>query len=206
MNEDTVKMLCVSGLDSFKFSIDGTNKEEYEAIRRRGNFDILLKNTRLLRVARDRLNSGLKIICAMVLMEENRNHLSQFEKLFEAVADDLLISRVTNLGGKYEKKHVSEKITKPEAGVQPCRLLWDRVIINYDGKITACCVDFDAELVYGDYNFETLAEAWNNETIRSWRKRHLIGRVEMMPLCNVCDAPYIFNAENLRNIPEKNET
>ncbi len=203
LNENTIEMLCGSGLDSFKFSIDGTNEEEYESIRRQGNFDTLLKNTRLLRAARDRLNSGLKIICAMVLMEENRNHLTEFERLFEPVADDILISRATNLGGKYEKRNKSEKVYKPAAAVQPCRLLWDRIIINYDGKITACCVDFDAELVYGDYNSETLAEAWNNETIRGWRKKHLTGRVETMPLCDVCDAPYIFNADDLINVQEE---
>jgi len=195
LDQDKVNMLCRSGLDSFKFSIDGSNKEEYESIRRGGNFETLLNNVQLLRDTRDRNNSKLKIICAMVIIEENQNHPKEFKKLFEHIADDILISKAVNLGGKYMNNLFNERILNNE--LCPCRLLWDRIIINYDGKVTACCIDFDAELVYGDYKHNTLKTIWNNKLIRSWRKKHLLGKLETMPLCNACDAPYIFNTDNL---------
>lgn len=198
LNKQLAKMLCKSGLNSFKFSIDGTNKEEYEAIREGGIFETLMSNVRLLRETRDRLGSKLKIICGMVLMERNQEHLSTFRTLFEPFADDLLISKVTNQGGKYKDTSDIKSCgtTKP----QPCRLLWDRIIINYDGKITACCIDFDAELVYGDYNNSTLLEVWNNEIIQTWRENHLTGKVATMPLCCDCNAPYIFDVNHLKEV------
>lgn len=198
LNKQLAEVLCKSGLGSFKFSIDGTNKEEYEAIREGGIFETLMNKVQLLRETRDRLGSKLKIICGMVLMERNQEHLSTFRTLFEPIADDILISKVTNLGGKY--KDTDDIASRDAIKSRPCRLLWDRIIINYDGKITACCVDFDADLVYGDYNNSTLLEAWNNEVIHAWRENHLTGRVETMPLCCDCDAPYIFDTDNLREM------
>jgi hypothetical protein len=198
LNKNLNEMLCKSGLDSIKFSIDGTSKEEYESIREGGIFDVLMNNIRTLRETRDRLGSKLKIICGMVLIETNKENISKFRTLFESIADDILISNVTNLGGKY--KDTDSITSRDSIGPRPCRLLWDRIIINYDGTITACCIDFDSELVYSDYNKSTLLDAWNNEQIQDWRENHLSGRVETMPLCCDCDAPYVFNPDNLREI------
>ena len=201
LNKELAKMLCKSGLDSFKFSIDATSKEEYESIREGGIFENLINNVKLLHETRNRLGSKLKIICGMVLMERNQKHLSEFRALFEPIADDILISKVTNQGGRYKD---TQGITSHGTKIsRPCRLLWDRIIINYDGKITACCVDFDADLVYADYNNSTLIEAWNNEIMQTWRQNHLKGRIGSMPLCRKCDAIYVFEAENLRKIAYK---
>ena len=198
LNKELAEMLCNSGLDSFKFSIDAASKEEYEAIREGGNFENLISNIKLLHETKIRLGSKLKIICGMVLMECNQEHLSAFKTLFKPFADDYLISKATNLGGKLKDSNdiKAHGITKP----RPCRLLWDRIIINYDGKITACCVDFDADLVYGDYNNSTLLEIWNNEIIQTWRENHFTGKVAMMPLCCDCNAPYIFDVNHLKEI------
>jgi len=196
LNESSIEMLCKSQLDSFKFSIDGSNKQEYESIRKQGNFDTLLKNIRLLKEKRDQLNSHLKIICAMVLLKENQDHQLDFKKTFEPLCDDILLSKATNIGGKFNKNESSEK--KICRTIKPCRLLWDRIIVNYDGKITACCVDFNAELVYDDCNLTSLTKAWNNQTIQDWRNRHLSGNINDLPLCNVCDAPYVFDANDLK--------
>jgi radical SAM protein with 4Fe4S-binding SPASM domain len=195
LNEDIAEMLCRSGLDSFKFSIDGTSRQEYEAIRRGGNFDRLFKNVHLLKQTRDSMRSGMKIICAMVLMKQNMEHISRFRKTFGPLSDEVLISHMTNLGGKNGEGNV----VKQRQGARPCRLLWDRIIINYDGKITACCVDFDADMVYGDYTSGGLLEAWNNKTMQSWRRNHLTNRVDTMPLCGKCDAPYVFDQSALNN-------
>jgi len=70
-------------------------------------------------------------------------------------------------------------------------------VVNYDGKTTACCVDFDAELVYGDYNNDCLLDIWNNDMMQNWRNSHLSGEIKSIPLCNKCNAPYIFETNKL---------
>lgn len=196
LNEKVAEMLCRSGLDSFKCSIDGTNKQEYESIRKGGNFDLLLGNIKYLRQRRDELGSKLKIICGMVLLDENKNKVSVFKELFGSIADDILVANAANIGGK--NKEISWDESFDFDMPKPCKLLWDRIVVNYDGKITACCVDFDAELVYGDYNSDCFLDVWNNNVMQKWRKDHLSGDIKSMPLCNKCDAPYISESNRLK--------
>lgn len=197
LNEKTAEMLCKSGLDSFKFSIDGSNKEEYEDIRIKGKFKKLLRNVKLMKTVRDRTGSKMKITCATVLMNRNRNSTKEFKKLFTPLADSILISEMNNLGGKIQTENmlVEKNVVK-----SPCRLLWDRIVICYDGKITACCVDFDAELTYDDYNRTSISEAWNNQTLQNWRLSHLKGDVSDIPLCKDCTAPYYFDIDRFKSL------
>lgn len=200
LDEKATEMLFRSGLDSFKCSIDGTNKQEYESIRKGGNFDILLGNIKHLRRRRDELGSKLKIICGMVLLDENKNKVSAFKELFGSIADDFLVANAANIGGKNREISCDESFDfdKPKL----CHMLWDAIVVNYDGKITACCIDFDAELVYGDYNSDCLLDIWNNDIMQKWRNGHLSGDTKSIPLCNKCDAPYIFEANRLKQTQE----
>ena len=187
LNKKTAEMFCAQGLDSFKFSIDGSNKEEYEEIRLNGNFDILLEKVKLLKDTRDIMGSNMKIICATVITERNKNSTGEFKKLFEPLSDSIFVSEMTNQGGKIDLENLSE-IQKEH--FSPCRILWDRIVICYDGKITACCIDFDAELTYDHYNKTSLSEAWNNQIIKNWRTAHINHDVSNVPLCKDCTLPY----------------
>ena len=187
LNQETSEMFCEQGLDSFKFSIDGANKDEYEAIRVNGNFDKLLEKVKLLKDTRDRMGSNLKIICATVLTELNKNSTEDFKKLFGPLSDEIFVSEMTNQGGKMDLNSIKEF---GDQEFSPCRILWDRIVICYDGKITACCIDFDAELTYDDYNKTSLSEAWNNQVIMKWRELHMKKDVNDIPLCKDCTLPY----------------
>ncbi len=193
LNEQKAEMLCQTELDSIKFSIDSSNKEEYEKIRVNGSFDKLLNNIQLLKKIRDNLNAPLKIICSAIIIAQNQEKIKAFRKLFEPLADSILFSEMSNLGGK-----ISNATLCKREDIKPCRLLWDRIIINYDAKISACCVDFDAELVYADYNTNTLEEVWNNTTIKKWRELHLGGNTKLMPMCGDCNTPFLLEVDKLK--------
>ncbi|MCP4613469.1 MAG: radical SAM protein [Planctomycetes bacterium] len=199
LNKTTAEMLCTKGLDSFKFSIDASSKQEYESIRINGSFDKLINNVLLLKETRDKLQSPLKILCAAIAINTDQKRIEDFQKLFGPLCDSVLISECSNLGGKVNK----DKTLNKKAGntkKPPCRLLWDRIIICYNGKVTACCVDFDEELVYADYTATSLEKAWNNKTIQKWRNMHLTEGTCSMPMCGECNYPFLSEADELRNL------
>ncbi|RMH56012.1 MAG: radical SAM protein [Candidatus Hydrogenedentota bacterium] len=200
LNPPLAEALCLSGLASFKFSIDGATREEYEAIRVNGSFEKLIENVRLLRTVRDRTGSKMRIICAAVVMRRNEAHLADFRDLFEPMCDEILFSFLGNLGGRIEEEKSS--FFQKKAAIRPCRLLWDRIVVNYDGTVTACCIDFDAELVYGDIRKDPLVRIWNNAVIREWRRRHLAGNLQGIPLCDGCDHPALADPEELLRLQE----
>lgn len=195
LDKKTAEMICSEGLDSFKFSIDASSSEEYEKVRINGDYERLVDNVRLLRRIRDKLNSPMTIICASVMANPSKEKIDAFRAQFAHICDSILISEMNNLGGKIRlSNHPSGEDVKV---LPPCRLLWDRINICYDGKITACCVDFDAELVYSDYNNTSLEHAWNNDTIQEWRRKHLAGETIDMPMCGKCNTPFLMNSDRI---------
>ncbi|MFC1623837.1 radical SAM/SPASM domain-containing protein [Candidatus Omnitrophota bacterium] len=199
LEEKSAEMICRYGLDSFKFSIDASDKEEYEDTRINGDFDKLISNIRLLKHTRDRLQSPLKIICAYAIKDFDKKRIESFKNLFKPICDSILISEWSNLGGKVDASNTGAEVLNGR-NRPSCRLLWDRIVVSYDGRITACCVDFDLELCYSDLNFVSLENAWNNETIQAWREKHLIGEGHLMPMCGKCSSPFIMKTDRLRGI------
>lgn len=201
LDEKLAEALCRNGLDSFKFSIDASDKEEYERIRVGGDFEKLLENVRLLHDTSNRLESSLRIICASIMADDSQELRSKFRAIFEPLCDSVLFSEMSNLGGKVDGVDAVDG-TGVRAIKPPCRLLWDRIVVCYDGRITACCVDFDAELCYSDLDETLLKDAWNGDTMRKWRDYHLTGKTDLMPMCADCNYPFISEPDRIRRLNE----
>lgn len=51
-----------------------------------------------------------------------------------------------------------------------CPEIFDKRSINWDGSVSACCGDYDNQLIVGDLNQETLKEIFHGEKIQKIRK------------------------------------
>jgi radical SAM protein with 4Fe4S-binding SPASM domain len=182
LNEENIKKIVDSGLDSIKFSIDASSKETYERVRVGASWEKLIKNIKMLREIRDKSNSKLRIFASFVVTEGNYKDLLDYKSMFEGIIDETLFSFVENQGG-----HVKEYTKKTSKEFIPCKLLWNRFIITYDGKLTICCMDFESRLTYGNLSENTLKECWNNQSIQKLRSLHKEGKQEKIPLCGECD-------------------
>ena len=196
LNREKCIGLCKAGLDSIKISVDGSNREEYERIRLGGDFLKLLKNISLLRDIRDKLGSEMRISVSAVLLEENKKSIENFKSYFSELADEILISPLSNQGGKIDRMDVQSNSTHKQIPV-PCNQLWDRIVVTYTGEISVCCIDFEAELVYGDLRSSSLEKIWNSESMQSFRRDHLTRNLDIHALCRDCNYPYLCNPEEL---------
>jgi MoaA/NifB/PqqE/SkfB family radical SAM enzyme len=200
LNEKKSKELIESGLDSIKISIDGTNKEEYEKIRIGGKFERLIKNLEDLHQLREEMKSSMKIYAAAIITKVNEANINKFKDVYGPFVDGIYLSPLVNMSGQLSKQY--EEL-KPSVNSdikdewQPCKMLWDRMVITKEGHITACCVDYENDLVYADLSKVSLEEAWKSTTIAMWRAKHKSGRIEDMNLCKTCNAPMIQQVEVL---------
>ena len=64
-------------------------------------------------------------------------------------------------------------------------MLWDRYHLTAEGYLTACCVDYNLNLVFGDIKSNSLGEIWNNEIIKNLRNKHLDGNLDNT-ICKQC--------------------
>lgn len=195
LNEDKIKKVIESGLDSIKFSIDAASKNVYEKVKAGAKWEKLMKVLKTLRKLRDQKKSSLRIFGSFVITDRSLKDLFKYKKVFNGLVDETLFVFIGNQGGQVEvdslppreiKKEMNNLIL-PEKNWQPCSLLWKRFIITYDGKLTICCIDFDAKITYGDIKKNTLKECWNNEKMKKFRKIHWERKFNLLPLCSKCD-------------------
>lgn len=199
LNKKEIQKILDSGLDSIKFSIDAASKSVYEKTRIGGKWEKLVENIQSLRELRDVTKSSLRIFGSFVITKDNYKDLIKYNSVFKNLIDETIFSFVHNQGGQQIDEFdlmfptaINENLDKvflPKEKRHPCGLLWNRFITTFDGKLTICCIDFEAKLIYGDLNKRKLKECWNNKQIQSFRKIHKQGKFEFLPMCNKCDVP-----------------
>ena len=60
----------------------------------------------------------------------------------------------------------------------PCGMLWDRMHLSSEGYLTACCEDYENDLVYEKFdNKKTIFSQFNNKYMQDLREKHLEGKL-----------------------------
>lgn len=154
---DDKLVLACKNLDLIIISIDGATKETYEAIRVKGDFEQLMHKLALLRSTYPRP----KIRLQMVVQERNQHEVDFFKIKFYPYCDEMVFQNVRDRGAG--EGLVSERTRCP----QP----WQRLIVGWDGKVFACCGNWDNEWAIGQLPMDTLQECWDSERLRILRRK-----------------------------------
>jgi radical SAM protein with 4Fe4S-binding SPASM domain len=185
--------LVKSRLDLIRYSLEGSKKEEYERIRRGGNFEKVMDNVKNFKKIRDQFGKLPKIHINSVFMEGNTD-TKGFYNVWGPYTDKIEFSFLSNQGEQVPdimKKSLNIK----ETHNHPCHLLWGTIILTWDGFVTVCCVDFEGKLIVGNFLKEGLINIWHNAKYNQFRRFHRKGQFKKMPLCGNCssrlvDLPY----------------
>lgn len=199
LTEELCEQLVDADLESIKFSIDGTSQREYEKVRRGGNYELLMHNLETLKQVRDRHHSSMKIYAGAVVTRLNSANIRTFRRTYGHLVDAIYLSPLVNQSGKMEEAFQKLKPDNHRQAEEwkPCKMLWDRVVVSWEGQLTACCVDYEMAMTYGNLLTDGLGEVWNGDKMRHWRSLHLSGEVGDLTLCARCNAPYIQQVEIL---------
>jgi pyruvate-formate lyase-activating enzyme len=160
------KKLIDAGLDSIKFSINGGTDTTYKKIHQKDDFATVIDNLITLNQIKDINKSKIKILATYIICEENNSvlDLSRIESIFEAFTDDYMFILAGNQGGNKEGK-ISNMI--------PCSMVFNRLHITWEGYLTACCVDFEGNLIMADLNKVPLIQGWYSTKFTKLRVEHL---------------------------------
>lgn len=75
--------------------------------------------------------------------------------------------------------------TIPEVGI--CLDFLNHLAINTKGDVSICVrFDPDGLGIIGNINNENLVDIWNSETRKTWKKSHVCGERNKIPLCSFC--------------------
>ncbi len=191
--------VLTSGIDTLNIDIDGYEKETYEAVRKKLNFERVERNL----VEFMKLREGMRlrrpwVSTTIIEMEPTKNEIVPFRKRWRRVVDEVHVTKYNTWCTNVDDRNIrTQKEGADSPGFTfPCENLWKELVISSDGKAVACCLDFDAATVVGDVTVQSIGEIWRSEPLNAIREAFMSGRQDEIPLCRGCNA-HIFQEDSL---------
>lgn len=178
-DEARFKRLVDAGTSSIKMSVNGGDRETYNAIHGRDDFEKISRNITFLSEYRKTLDRPLYLAISFVEVPENRHTFPKLKDRFEPLVDEIFHVVASNQSGQMLNLPVAPYL--PET----CQIPFNQVNITREGYLRACCNDYQNMLALEDLSKMSLAEAWAGEHFRQLRRRHLQGDLKGT-LCHNC--------------------
>jgi len=176
LNESMCKKLIEARLDKILISFDSPNKEKYNMLRTGSDYDLVLRNVRMLKKLKDKSGGKPYMRVNMIRMSNTPDdEIKKFNALFGDVADILAIQDYSDID---EKKTLKKDLV--------CQDLFQRLIILWNGKVIPCCGDYMEDYVLGDANKDNIADIWKSEKLNKLRELHKAHRCTEVEMCRKC--------------------
>lgn len=179
-------------VDKIRFSIDGATEEVYEKIRRPGKFNRLIKNLKAFTEMNDKAglfkNVRIDSIVSRDTMYQLAYHIQYYADYVPM--DHIQLHLISGLSPDstyfFEGSVLPEYIRKN----RPCSEIFDGAIhILNDGRLTACCRDYEGDLVYGKLrtaSFDEFSLLINSDKIIRLREMHITDKIPSNHMCAKC--------------------
>lgn len=187
LDEKKSREIILSGVDKIFFSFDSPYREEFNKIRVKGDYDLVLKNIKNFMKVKKELKSDTPITrVQMVLMKDNQREWEDFQKLFSNLVDT--IAYIDYLDHGIQNKHKEKGVVKIGSRKKKfcCPQLWQRMFVHPDGVVTPCCLDSSREMVMGNIKENSIKDIWKNELYQDMREKHMNGKIDEIPTCRKC--------------------
>lgn len=176
-------------IHTLRLSIDGATKETYEKIRKPAKFEVLLKNLDYLKGISEKRKCFGDIRVNSIVSKDVQHELGYHIHFYSKYVDIRKIELNLVSGLSPDNTYfLNESILKNHiVPWHPCDQLFSSTVhVLNDGRTTACCRDYNGDLVYGNIKDSDPKELINNERVLELRKQHLEDRIPKGSLCASC--------------------
>lgn len=178
-----------AGLDSLKFSINAGDRETYALVHGKDEFLEVIGNLKKVNEWR-KLNRNIKLFVSFVETDISKASFDSLKELAGSWVDEIVRYPFVVIGTPLvERKDGVERPFINYANVDksidlnvwrttlPCYQLWSYLNVTVEGYLSACCSDFNNDLIVGNINKTGLMGAWHSEEFQELRRRHIENRV-----------------------------
>lgn len=200
IKEGQMKTLIEIGVDSLIFSFQGATKKQYELMRNNNRYDEL--KAKVLKMIELRGNREKPFIhVSSTMTDETKEEIDKFVNYWGHIVDSVGIGK-TNLSRisafqvkSFEiigKLNILKKQETIKKYYRPCTEIYQKLSVDWDGKVSCCCEDFDNFLAVGDLTTRsTLFDIWNNSRELKIFKELLDKNMhKSLTLCSTCYHTY----------------
>jgi len=194
-----MRALVELGVDSLIFSFQGVTKKEYGIMRNNRLFDKLCDNIRkMVKIRGDKDKPFIHI--SSTVTYEGEKKIKEFGNYWSSIVDSVGIGK-TNLSrlsdGQIKSFETRDrlKLLKKKETVEkfyrPCTEVYQKLSVDWDGKVSCCCGDYNNYLNVGDVNESGLSDIWNKSKRLSIFRELLDKNLHRsLTLCSTCFHTY----------------
>jgi len=184
LTKEYARALVRAGIDEITFSLEGCTKKTHEKIAIGSNYERILINLMNL-IDMKKENGKPRVRVCMVRMEETVSEMKEFMNRWRPIVDSITIHDMNTGYGTLHDRRVEKTPLKRKV---PCRELWLKLQILWNGDVTVCCIDYDGILKIGSILNDTLSELWFGSKLERLRLIHRNKEFEKIPMCSKCDS------------------
>jgi radical SAM protein with 4Fe4S-binding SPASM domain len=182
------EQILASGIDRLNISLGALTPEIYAKVRG-GDIGKVLTNLDYFLKLREERKSPIGVSVQIINLDDYdmEEEISRFKAYWEGKSVQIDIWDELSWGIKEVNMQVNYRY--------PCLSLWNSFNVNSDGKVSACCIDWNQQLLIGDVNLQSIAEIWKDKPLQKLRQMHINHKEKELPLCDKCNywywQPYI---------------
>ena len=196
LDEKSINELIDAGLDSIKFSFQGVDQKSYAEMRNTDYYDKLIEVIALFHKIRGE-RSRPYIHVSTTITYESMETVEKFKEELKDITDLVSVGRtilehidVNEVKLKRQSVELLKKLKKEETVVKKhmeCTEVFDKLSINWDGTVSACCWDSDNKMTIGNVDSEnSFMELWNCKKLNKYRKILSVMGHNKLELCKSC--------------------
>ncbi|NDF98356.1 MAG: radical SAM protein [Chitinophagia bacterium] len=200
LTEDNARRTVESGLDRLIISIDGTTQEVYEQYRVGGQLSKVLEGAaRVVKCKKERKSSTPFIVFQFLVVRPNEHQIEEARALARTIGVDDIWFKTAQIYDYENDPHqlipTREEYSRYRRTPQGnrfkgklgnhCWRLWHDPVITWNGVVTPCCFDKDAQYPMGNLQQQSFAAIWHSEPYRQFRAKILTGR-KHIDICANC--------------------
>lgn len=167
------KELVSTGLHSLVVSFEGINRQEYEKIRLGSSYDLVVDNIINFAEAK-KIYAKSKIWLGIDCIDFNYTRFQKRGFRYQSFlwgVDAVNFIPLHNWPCSNSKNNSYQNATIKNR-YYGCFLPWLMVTILWDGRVTACCDDFNGENIIGElYSNPSILDIWNGEKMLGLREK-----------------------------------
>jgi MoaA/NifB/PqqE/SkfB family radical SAM enzyme len=195
LTTEIAEALIEAGLDCIRISVYGLEDDGYRKITQtHSDFEKIRRNVASIYEMKERKNSPLRVHCKITDAGLTDVEKEAFIRDFGPLSDSFNIDSLMGWSNTLDKDMTLG--LQPATGMsgvdrinpdrRVCPEPFMKMSINYNGKVSVCCVDWGMDTIVGDVSTQSLVEIWNGEALREFRLAHLRGARETIPACLGC--------------------
>lgn len=195
LTDELIDELLAIPLDSIKFSFQGVDKKSYAEMRNIDYFEGLTDTMRRLIERRGELRRPF-VQASTTITYETKEQVRAFRELFGGIADVVNVGRTVleyvDLNAvrlRPDEYEMLKKLKEEESVVRvhpECPEVFDKISVNWDGTVTACCMDSENMMIIGDVRENTIEEIWKCDQLTHYREMLAEMRHDELDLCKSC--------------------